>query len=146
MASEVQVKQYVALWLQLGKKVLAQGGQQVLYPQPVLEGDQYSAEFNQCWQVISASDAGDCYLEGTDLTIRNLLTEQWQVIDCSRCAMPLPIPDAGIASPECPCHDLPSWPNEELPQPRRPIDNKHYLRGICSRLTTDDSQSPVVCS
>ncbi len=135
MAKEKQVKQYVAHWLQLGKALMVNGGQTTFKPKVVISGNQYSQEFETCWQAICAPDSGDCYLEGSDLTVAQLLTQQWDITDCGRCSMPVPLPTAGIASVDCPCHDLPSWPNDELPHPRSPVSSSDYLKGIRQRLT-----------
>ncbi|NEP15261.1 MAG: hypothetical protein F6K14_34860 [Symploca sp. SIO2C1] len=48
--------------------------------------------------------------------------------------MPIPIKIAGIPTPVCPCHDLLTWPNTELPVPREPINSQDNLRAICDRL------------
>jgi hypothetical protein len=65
MASEQQVKRYLAYWFQLGKKVVIRNGNSALSPQPVMTGDRYSDEFESIWQQILSPDSGDCYLEGT---------------------------------------------------------------------------------
>lgn len=135
MASQVQVKQYLASWLQLGKGLALQGGQVLARPSTVIAGDRYSQEFESYWQQVCAADTGDCYLEGTDVTVAQLLSSQWDIIDCSRCSMPTPIPNAGIAGPDCPCHDLSNWPNDELPHPRQPVSNGTHLQNIRQRLS-----------
>lgn len=139
MAAQSQVKKYLAYWLQLGKGVCLQDGRIIQRPQNILQGDGYSQEFEACWQQVRSPASGECYLEGTEQTIEQLLTDQWDIIGCGRCAMPMPVPVAGIASPACPCHDLPSWPNLELPQPRSPVNTTDHLQGIRQRLL--DAQS-----
>jgi len=134
MASEQQVKQYLAYWFQLGKPVLIRGGQQRLLPNPVIQGDRYSSEFEQCWQQVRSAHAGDCYLEGTLQTIEELLSEEWQINPCSRCSMPVPVKDLGVNSPECPCADIPDWPNPDLPQPRDPVSTAARLGQLRDRL------------
>lgn len=133
MASEEQVKHYLAHWFQLGKKVLLPKHQQALCPSKIFEGNSYSSEFESFWQYILTTDA-DCYLEGTEQTIQELLSPQWELIDCARCRMPFPITTAGVSSACCPCFDLPSWPNNELPLPRFPIDDCSHLERIRQRL------------
>ena len=59
MASENQVREYIAYWFQLGKKVLIRNGSEALLPQPVITGDRYSHEFEECWQKIISPDSGD---------------------------------------------------------------------------------------
>jgi hypothetical protein len=134
MASEQQVRRYLAYWFQLGKRACARGGRQVLYPQPVIQGDRYSDEFERCWQYLHSEESGECYLEGTDQTIDQLLSPQWDVHSCARCDMPVPIPERGMSPSCCPCHDLSGWPNPELPMPRAPVSSQSRLRRLCSRL------------
>ena len=134
MASEQQVRQYLAYWFQLGKPVLLQGGQEALLPRPVIQGDRYSDEFEACWQRLRSLD-GDCHLEGTTYTIGELLSPAWEIDPCSRCAMPVPIKSVGVASLDCPCIDLPGWPNTDLPQPRSPVSSQSRLLTIRDRLS-----------
>lgn len=134
MASSDQVRQYLAYWFQLGKQVLLQGGGKAVLPQPVIAGDRYSDAFEACWQQIQSPDSGDCYLEGTEQTIAELLSDGWEVTDCARCAMPVPIRSVGMNALECPCIDLPTWPNTELPQPRPPVSSATRLAAIRERL------------
>ncbi len=63
MANEQDVKRYLAYWFQLGRQMIVGNGRAYLLPQPVLKGDRYSEEFEECWQEIR-SQAGDCHLEG----------------------------------------------------------------------------------
>jgi hypothetical protein len=134
MASERDVKQYLAYWLQLGKPVMIRGGQVSLLPRPVIAGDRYSQEFEDCWQQVISPASGDCYLEGTNQTIAELLTPAWDVNPCARCSMPVPIRNVGVTSLECPCINLPDWPNLEIPLPRAPINNQAVLSKIRDRL------------
>ena len=140
MASENQVREYIAYWFQLGKKVLIRNGSEALLPQPVITGDRYSPEFEQCWQKIISPDSGDSYLQGTDETIAQLLTPAWEISACARCAMPVPLRDAGMPPELCPCNDLDNWPNTEMPQPRSPVSTKLQLSGICDRLRGNDGE------
>ena len=134
MASEQQVRQYIAAWFQLGKKVLLGNGTEKLLPQPVIKGDRYSPEFEECWQRIIAADPNQSYLEGTDETIAELLAPEWELILCSRCTLPIPVPTAGLPPIACPCFDLSSWPNLDLPLPRQPVDSQARLQNIRQRL------------
>jgi hypothetical protein len=135
MASEQQVRQYLAYWFQLGKAVVIQGGQERLLPRPVIQGNSYSSEFEATWQKIMAIAAGDCYLEGTPQTIAELLTPAWEINPCARCSMPVPLHSPGLPPVlECPCSDLPDWPNTDMPQPRAPIDTANQLLLIRDRL------------
>jgi len=135
MASEQQVRQYLAYWFQLGKGVVIRGGQKTLLPRPVIQGNQYSPEFESTWQQVISKDAGDCHLEGTQQTIAALLTPGWEVQPCARCAMPVPLRNPGLPVVlECPCADIPDWPNTEIPQPRDPVDTQIQLNRIRDRL------------
>lgn len=133
MASEQEVKEYLAYWFQLGKKVWIGNGQECLQPPSVIEGDRYSQAFERLWQRILASEK-DCYLEGTEQTIRELLSSDWQISSCARCEMPVPMIDIGIQPMGCPCTDLPNWPNLDLPTPRSPISSSNQLSQIRERL------------
>jgi hypothetical protein len=134
MASEQQVRKYIAYWFQLGKKVLIRNGSEALLPTSLIAGDRYSREFEEYWQKMSSPDSGDCYLQGTDETIAQLLTPAWDISPCARCAMPVPFRDAGMPPELCPCNDLANWPNTEIPQPRSPVSTTSQLSSIRDRL------------
>lgn len=140
MASENQVKQYLAYWFQLGKKVVVNRSNQALLPYPIFRGNQYSPEFEQCWDKISSSESGDCYLEGTNETIAELLTPQWEMMLCGRCALPIPSRTVGMPPESCPCNDLPTWPNNEVPQPRSPANDRTQLNQIRDRLLNNSGK------
>ncbi|WP_066380908.1 MULTISPECIES: hypothetical protein [unclassified Anabaena] len=133
MANKEEVKKYLAHWFQLGKKVVIGNEGTKMLPQPIFQGDRYSKDFEECWQKILLS-AGDCYLEGTDETIAELLTPAWEMWPCSRCSMPVPMKNVGMPAAFCPCNDLPGWPNTDLPAPRCPINNEEQLKNIRNRL------------
>ena len=133
MATEQRVRQYLAYWFQLGKRVqIGQG--EALQPRPVIAGDRFSPEFESCWQQVKAT-ATQAYLEGTDQTIAELLTPAWDIDPCSRCALLVPVKTLGLPPDNCPCFDLPTWPDTEMPAPRLPVDNDALLRRIRDRLT-----------
>jgi len=135
MASEQHVRQYLAYWFQLGKAVVIQNGRNTLLPRPVIQGNGYSSEFEATWQKIIAENAGDCYLEGTTQTIAELLSSAWEINPCARCSMPVPFRSPGLPPMlECPCSDIPDWPNTDMPQPRAPIDTPSRLLLIRDRL------------
>ncbi|WP_448563206.1 hypothetical protein [Trichothermofontia sp.] len=136
MATPTEVRKYLACWFQLGKCVFLRNGQGALLPDPVIWGDRYSDAFEECWQRVTAPDAGDCYLEGTQQTIQQLLDAQWELLPCARCTMPVPICSRGVTSVPCPCSDLQGWPNLDLPLPRQPVSTRDHLRDICRRLET----------
>ncbi|MEG4989594.1 hypothetical protein QUB08_28200 [Microcoleus sp. BR0-C5] len=134
MASDREVRKYIAYWFQLGKKVLIRNGSEALLPKSVNAGDRYSQEFEECWQKIISRDSGDCYLEGTNETIAQLLTPAWEISPCARCAMPVVFKKTGMPPEFCPCNDLPNWPDTEMPQPRSPVSSQSQLSGIRDRL------------
>ena len=133
MASEQQVKQYLAYWFQLGKRVIVENGLESMLPSPIISNNHYSDEFENCWQVVLAK-ADSSYLEGTDQTIATLLTPKWDLTSCVRCSMPVPMPNLGIASSDCPCSDLMGWPNMDLPLPRSPVNSETLLSKIQNRI------------
>jgi hypothetical protein len=134
MANQENVKKYLAYWFQLGKRVVIGNGATHLLPQPVYRGNIYSQEFEDCWQRIISLESGDCYLEGTNETIAELLTPAWEMMPCSRCNMPIPMRNIGMPAEVCPCSNLPGWPNTDLPAPRSAINDQERLIGIRDRL------------
>jgi hypothetical protein len=134
MASFDQVKRYLAYWFQLGKPLVLNNGQETLLPRPVLQNNRYSPEFEACWNRLLELHGNNCYLEGTSQSISELMSSQWEIEPCARCAMPVPMFSLGTQSLECPCNDLQTWPNNELPQPRSPIDSHAQLNQIRDRL------------
>lgn len=134
MASQSQIKTYLAHWFQLGKKVLLPQQDRELLPQSVIKSDRYSSEFENCWQQILAIQGKNCYLEGTEQTIEELFSSSWDIVDCARCNMPIPMVQSGIQPMGCPCNDLPEWPNHELPSPRTPINTSEHLNKLRARL------------
>ena len=141
MAESQQVKQYLAYWFQLGKKVFIRSGQEAILPQPVIQGDRYSHALETCWQQLLSPDSGDCYLEGTEQTIAELLSDQWEISDCSRCAMPIPIRNLGHTPLVCPCNDLSSWPDTENPAPRSPVSSTDHLGDLRDRLQRQSKEN-----
>lgn len=136
MAAPEQVKQYLAYWFQLGKRLVLDQGKTVL-PQPVLAAGRYSPEFEACWQQVLNSGGKNTYLEGTTYSIADLLSGQWEITDCARCGMPVPLIDLGVQSAACPCFDLPTWPNTDIPRPRSPVDSHGRLGQIRDRLVQE---------
>ncbi len=147
MASKQEVKTYLAYWFQLGKKVITENGAASLKPHNVIVRDRYSDEFEECWlKIVSAAE--HCYLEGTQETVAELLLPGWEITDCARCSMPIPLPSVGMGSESCPCNDLSDWPNTELPPPRSPVNTQEQLRGIRDRLlgNTPSANAPQLHS
>ena len=134
MAGELKVKDYVAYWLQTGKRLFSPAVPEGHHVTSIVQGDRYSSEFEECWAHVRDPASGDCYVEGMDQTIQDLLTSEWEVVSCPRCEMPMPMMTMGVTSCPCPCSDLELWPNLEIPQPRSPIDSNAHLMAIRSRL------------
>ena len=138
MASPTQVKTYLAHWFQLGKKLVWQNGQEKLLPQSIIQGESYAPEFEACWQKVMSVEGENCYLEGSTETIAELLSASWDIDNCVRCSMPVPILEATATaqSLDCVCSDLDNWPNFELPAPRSPINSSDRLNSIRNRLNS----------
>ena len=134
MASQADVKNYLAYWFQLGKKVVAERSQKTYSPVPVIRGERFSSDFERCWQKIVDHDGEGYYLEGTDETIAQLLSNDWEISKCARCDMPVPMAEIQTDLNACPCSDLSSWPNEEIPKPRLPINNRDKLLALKNRI------------
>jgi hypothetical protein len=141
MASLLQVKQYLAHWFQLGRRVYLKNGNVALLPSKIFHGLNYTTEFELCWELVLSPQSGDCYLEGTSQTIADLLTPSWEIADCSRCQMPVPMRVAGIPIGGCPCETLPNWPNNELPAPISPARLESKLIDLHDRLTCTEPQT-----
>ncbi|PPJ63939.1 hypothetical protein [Cuspidothrix issatschenkoi] len=134
MATKNEVKNYLAYWFQLGKKVIAVNGKVSFLPKTIIQGDRYSQEFEKCWLKILDPATGDCYLDGTQETINELLTPAWEMLPCGRCSMPIALKNIGMPALLCPCSNLSGWPNTELPAPRSPVCSQETLSSICGRL------------
>lgn len=134
MASEQEVKKYLAYWFQLGKKVILRNGEQTIKPLSIIQADRYTQDFETCWQQIQSTDLSACYLEGTEQSIAQLLSPAWELNSCARCYMPIPVLSVGVTALSCPCNDLPTWPNTEVPAPRSPVDTQAQLSDIRDRL------------
>ncbi|NJN20769.1 MAG: hypothetical protein HC812_05715 [Leptolyngbya sp. RL_3_1] len=134
MASPEQVRVYLAHWFQLGKPVVFERSHSRYLPSPIFYHDNYSAEFEDCWQAIQAIGGRDCYLEGTDQTLAELLSPQWEITDCARCVMPVPMAIGPMAERHCPCQDLPLWPNTNAPSPRAAVSSHRQLGQLRDRL------------
>ena len=143
MASEQEVKRYLAYWFQLGKRVVIHNTQVALLPQPVIAGDRYSDEFESIFGQIILPNSGESYLEGTEQSIAELLTPRWDIEPCVRCDMPVPLINVGMPPQVCPCNDLPTWPNTEIPAPREPVNSQNRLSGIRDRLSKAENQQAL---
>ena len=139
MASKTEVKTYLAYWFQLGKKIFINNGAASLQPDKVIDGETYSNEFEQCWQKVLSSKSGECYLEGTEQTVAELLSPEWDMASCSRCEMPVPQKSLGMPPLSCPCNDIPNWPNTEIPAPREPVGSQNQLTKIRDSLLVSKS-------
>ncbi|MEO0455683.1 MAG: hypothetical protein AAF152_03755 [Cyanobacteria bacterium P01_A01_bin.114] len=139
MASQKQVREYLAYWFQLGKHVIVQKGQVARRPDPVLQGDRFSAEFEDCWSQIMESMGRDCYVEGTSVTLDQLLTEEWEIDACPRCELPVATPAVAYNVEPCTCSDLAHWPNFEAPYPHLPVNSKDRLTSLHARLKTKET-------
>ena len=134
MASKTEVKKYLAYWFQLGKKVFINNGMASLQPRIVVDGESYSDDFEECWEKVISPKSGECYLEGTQQTVSELLSPDWDMVSCSRCNMPVPLRNLGMPPLLCPCNDISNWPNTELPPPREPVKSQEQLAKIHESL------------
>jgi hypothetical protein len=134
MASQEQVRNFLAHWFQLGKPVVLAEQRGECLPDPIFHNGDYSQSFEDCWHRIMVTSGQDCYLQGTTQSIAAMLSPAWDMTPCARCEMPLAIPIAGSMNYPCPCSDLMSWPNTEVPTPRTAISNDAHLRELRQRL------------
>jgi hypothetical protein len=133
MALETDVKKYVACWMQLGTKVWLRNGQPAQVAQ-VIRGGRYTPEFEAFWSNVREQSAGDAYLDATETTLQELMSNSWDITQCARCTMPVAMRIAGVQPLGCPCQELVNWPNTDLPCPRPPVDDLTQLKGIQGRL------------
>jgi hypothetical protein len=138
MATPSQVREYLAYWFQLGKRVILPLTNEALQPDPIFELGAYSLDFEACWQQLCEPKNQQAYLEGTPQTIADLLTLSWDITPCYRCDMPVPMLNLGLPLIGCPCTDLPSWPNTEIPMPRRAVNSQAKLSSLYDRLVRSD--------
>ncbi|ELS33100.1 MULTISPECIES: hypothetical protein [Pseudanabaena] len=135
MASRTLVKNYLAQWMQMGKTVILSSQNKEISIYKILQGENYSPEFNQLWDMISTVKAQEAYLSGTNQTIHDLLDNQWEIVACARCSLLVPTIDMGARVPVCcPCDDLPSHPNLDLVAPHAPVTLLSQLEKVCDRL------------
>lgn len=120
------------------------GQHQQWCPQPVVRGDRYSAEFETCWAEILATGETNAYLESTEQTLAELLSEAWEIKVCSRCPLLVPTRIHGVQGGSCPCSELATWPNLDIPVPRLPVDSQAQLSQICDRIQTTKNQNSDV--
>lgn len=133
MASVQKVQTFLAYWFQLGKPVVLQHRKTDCLPTPVFQGAQFSSAFQACWQQIMEHPE-QSFLQGTDENLATLLSDEWEIEGCARCTMPLPMPVRGIKLSPCPCADLPTWPNADMPLPRAAVCTQTQLDSLCQRL------------
>lgn len=138
MASLQQLQQYLALWFQVGQGVVVNTNGQTYCPQPVLSQGKYSPEFQQCWQQLEQFGLENCYLDGTVLSLEELLNPTWEITACARCLMPIALPIGKLPNLACPCSDSPSWPNFDLPIPHALEGANAPLQRICDRIAAGD--------
>lgn len=138
MATHTEVKNYLAYWFQLGKRVVSDDGRLSYGPGRIIQGDRFTPEFEDSWEAILEKEGKSLFLEGTDQTIAELLSPAWDVVSCARCSMPVPIPQVEISAHPCPCNDMDGWPNEEIPKPRLPVSTHNHLYYLKKRMQADD--------
>ena len=133
MATSQDIKSFIAQWLQLGKSVEQLDGSFCFKPEKIHGYQGYSQEFEDWWQEFERQ-AHKWALSGTKEPLDALYGDNWEITDCARCDMPIPILVAGLNDVDCPCSDLPHWPNLELPHPHTPDESKSRLGMIRDRL------------
>ncbi|MEM9483911.1 MAG: hypothetical protein AAGA83_09500, partial [Cyanobacteria bacterium P01_F01_bin.116] len=65
---------------------------------------------------------------------------------CSRCSIPIAMQAVMPVAQMCPCGDIDSWPNDELPAPHMPINNNTHFQRLKTRLNDhnrDDRQVDI---
>ncbi|MGQ9864887.1 MAG: hypothetical protein ACUVSQ_01165, partial [Pseudanabaenaceae cyanobacterium] len=134
------VKAYVAQWLQLGKQLELPGRSTTAALAETVQGEKYTAAFESLWYSILHIELGNVYLSGTDVKIADLLSGRWELHECARCGLPVPLPPLGQPrTGPCVCSDLSTWPNAETVPPHPPIVLGVHLEALRRRI----EQSPM---
>ena len=131
MATHQEIRQYLTHWFQLGKPLILNGTPHTITP--TLNTDRPSPEFETLWQQILKTPHL-AHLEGSEIDLAQLLSGTWDIIDCARCEMPIPLKIAGIIDNHCICQDMTTWPNNDTLQPHSPIDTTDKLQQLRDRL------------
>ncbi len=135
MALRSHVKTYLAYWFQLGRGLRMPPDDRLVKFRTILADGHYSREFEAIWQQLTDPwIASHSYLDGTEQTISQLLEPSWEINDCARCGLPIPMQDRGLPCLSCPCSDLEDIPDIESLPPREPIDSQVILKQLCRRL------------
>lgn len=132
MATPTELRHYLSHWFQLGKRLIINGTPHSITP--TLNTDRPSPEFETIWQQALAQPHL-AHLEGSDKTISELLTGNWDIIECARCDMPIPLKKAGITDNACVCDDMTTWPNSDTLAPHNPINTNDRLLQLRHHLT-----------
>lgn len=132
MAQATEIKEYLACWMQLGRRLIL--SDRAVSLDQVIAGDHYTTRFEEIWQE-GQSHPESTSLEGSSLTLKELLAPSYELLSCPRCNLPLPSASLGPRSAQpCPCDNLNLWPNFDTVPPRQPVDTTAKLRSICHRL------------
>ncbi|MCA1904320.1 MAG: hypothetical protein CV045_00895 [Cyanobacteria bacterium M5B4] len=132
MANKNEVKQYLAYWMQLGRKLIL--SDRVVSLDQVIAGDHYTTRFEEIWQEGEARPEA-ASLEGANISLEQLFSANYELLSCPRCDLPLPSLTLGPRSAQpCPCDDLNLWPNFDTVPPRQPVNTTDQLRSIYQRL------------
>ncbi len=136
MATHQEIRQYLAHWFQLGKPLILNGTSHCITP--TLNTDRPSREFEQIWQQILEMPHL-AYLEGSAVDLGQLLTGIWEIADCARCEMPIPLKAAGIpiSAIPCTCDNMTTWPNQNTLPPHSPINTTDRLHQLRKTLATN---------
>lgn len=130
MAAPLEVKEYLAKWLQMGKALSVDN--QEIFLTEIIKGESYSSQFEQLWQQTPKAIAT---LQGTNNTIAELLKPEYEIMPCPVCELPVACLSSGYRQINtCPCSDLPLHPHLGLPLPHVPIATATYLQNISDRL------------
>jgi hypothetical protein len=132
MATHQELRHYLTHWFQLGKPLILNGTPDLITP--TLNTDRPSPEFEALWQQILETPHL-AHLQGSDRTLAELLTGTWDIIDCARCDMPVPLKTIGNIDNHCICDDMTTWPNSDTLAPHSPINTTDRLQQLSRNLT-----------
>lgn len=141
MATEEEVKSYLAYWFQVGKNVEIGTNREKKNVNKIfsLSSNEYSQEFNSLWEKI-VEEADTSFLEDTSFSIKKLLSSEIEIVACSVCNA---IVASGIffTNNSCICSNIPLWPNLDIPQPKKLLDSNCALLKIVQKLMEEKSEN-----
>lgn len=134
MATELEIKQFVAEWMNVGKIVMSPMGE--LRAQSLDSAYRYTPEYDKLWSYLWKRKT-KCYLLGTTQTF-DKLERAWELSRCIHCDLPVMLPIGYYPSQfgSEPCVALGLWPHNSFKE-----DEDEELEELAKTL--DDLESKI---